>query len=60
MDALRELAGFFPEATKDIKLNLQGVLAESSLSEGQRWLVALSCALARARRWWTTPRPSRR
>jgi len=47
MNALRELAGYFPEATKDIKLNLQGVLAESSLSAGQRWLVALSCALAK-------------
>ena len=47
MEALRELTGFFPEATKDIKLNLQTVLAESSLSEGQRWLVALSCALAK-------------
>ncbi len=47
MEALRELSGFFPEAAKDLKLNLQSVLSESSLSEGQRWLVALSCALAR-------------
>ena len=44
MEALRELTGFFPEAAKDIKLNLQSVLAESSLSEGQRWLVDPSCA----------------
>ena len=47
MEALHELTEFFPEAAKDIKLNLQSVLAESSLSEGQRWLVALSCALAK-------------
>ena len=47
MEALRELTGFFPEAAKDVKLNLQSVLGESSLSEGQRWLVALSCALAK-------------
>jgi alkyl hydroperoxide reductase subunit D len=47
MEALRELTGFFPEATKDLKLNLQSVLGESSLSEGQRWLVALACALSK-------------
>jgi len=47
MEALRELSGSFPEAAKDLKLNLQSVLAESSLSEGQRWLVALSSAFAR-------------
>ena len=47
MEALRELAGFFPDAARDLRLNLQSVLAESSLSEGQRWLVALSCALSK-------------
>ena len=47
MDALRDLSGYFPEATKDLKLNLQSVLGESSLSEGQRWLVALASALSK-------------
>ena len=47
MEALRELSGFFPEAAKDLKLNLQSVLGEGPLSEGQRTLVALACALAR-------------
>jgi alkyl hydroperoxide reductase subunit D len=47
MEALRDLSGFFPEAAKDLKLNLQSVLGESSLSEGQKWLVALSSALSK-------------
>lgn len=47
MEALRELSNAFPEAAKDLKLNLQSVLAESTLTQGQRWLVALSAALAK-------------
>ncbi len=47
MDALRELTDRFPDAARDLRLNLGSVLSESSLAEGQRWLVALSCALAR-------------
>ncbi|MBK7642056.1 MAG: carboxymuconolactone decarboxylase family protein [Planctomycetes bacterium] len=47
MELLRELAGGFPDAAKDLRLNLTSVLGESTLSEGQRWLVALSCALSK-------------
>ncbi|MBX5484089.1 MAG: carboxymuconolactone decarboxylase family protein [Myxococcaceae bacterium] len=45
VDALREQ---FPEAARDIKLNLQSVLTSGtpSLSTAQRWGVALACAVA--------------
>jgi lipoyl-dependent peroxiredoxin subunit D len=36
----------FPEAAKDIKLNLQTVLAPGSLSAAQRWGVAIASAIA--------------
>lgn len=43
INALRER---LPEAAKDMRLNLQTVLSESSLSEEQVWGVAASCAIA--------------
>jgi alkyl hydroperoxide reductase subunit D len=43
LDALREK---LPEAAKDLKLNLQSVLGESSLSTDQKYGVALACAIA--------------
>lgn len=43
IDRVREA---LPQAAKDIKLNLQTVLGTGSLSESQRWGVALSCAIA--------------
>src|SRR5687768_5966634 len=43
VEAIRER---FPEAAKDIKLNLQTVLQPGSLSAAQRWGVAISCAIA--------------
>jgi hypothetical protein len=48
LEAIREE---LPEAAKDVKLNLQAVLQESSLSAAQRWGVAIaSAATARNRR----------
>jgi alkyl hydroperoxide reductase subunit D len=48
LDAIREA---LPDAAKDIKLNLQSVLAEGALSPAQRWGVAVaSAAAARNRR----------
>jgi alkyl hydroperoxide reductase subunit D len=46
MEALKSLAESFPDAAKDIRLNLSAVLAESSLSPRQRFGVAYACALA--------------
>jgi alkyl hydroperoxide reductase subunit D len=46
MDALKHLAETFPDAAKDIRLNLQAVLADGSLSARQRFGVAYACALA--------------
>jgi alkyl hydroperoxide reductase subunit D len=47
LDAIREA---LPESAKDIKLNLQSVLAESTLTPAQRWGVAVaSAATARNR-----------
>ena len=46
MDALKTLAETFPEAAKDIRLNLQAVLSDGSLSPKQRYGVAYACALA--------------
>jgi lipoyl-dependent peroxiredoxin subunit D len=42
VEAIRER---FPEAAKDIKLNLQTVLQPGSLSAAQRWGVAIACAI---------------
>jgi len=35
-----------PEPARDLKINLGAVLAESSLSDAQRWGTAVACALA--------------
>jgi alkyl hydroperoxide reductase subunit D len=43
LDALRDS---FPEAAKDIKLNLQSVLSSGSLAPAQRWGVAIASAVA--------------
>ncbi len=45
LDALRDV---FPDAARDIKLNLQAVLTNGtpSLNDAQRWGVALACAYA--------------
>lgn len=43
LDAIRDA---LPEFAKDIRLNLQGVLAESALSAEQRWGVAVATAAA--------------
>ena len=43
LDAIRET---LPDLAKDIKLNLQAVLSESSLSPEQRWGVAIASAAA--------------
>jgi len=43
IDALRER---FPEAARDIKLNLQNVLQQSSLTPAQQWGVAIASAIA--------------
>jgi alkyl hydroperoxide reductase subunit D len=43
---LEEVRGLIPEPARDIKLNLQAVLAESSLSQAQRWGVAVASAVA--------------
>jgi alkyl hydroperoxide reductase subunit D len=46
MEALKALAQSFPDAAKDIRLNLQSVLSESTLSERQRFGIAYASALA--------------
>jgi alkyl hydroperoxide reductase subunit D len=43
---LEEVRNLIPDAARDIKLNLQAVLAESSLSQQQRWGVAVASAVA--------------
>ena len=44
--ALDRLRDTFPEAAKDIKVNVQTVLGQSSLSEAQKWGIAYATALA--------------
>ena len=46
MEAVKNLLASLPDAVKDIKLNLQTVLADGSLSEAQRFGIALACAHA--------------
>ena len=46
MSALDELRDAIPDAARDLKLNLQSVLAESSLSPAQRWGTAVASAIA--------------
>jgi alkyl hydroperoxide reductase subunit D len=44
--ALDELRELIPEPARDLKLNLQSVLGESSLTPAQRWGVAVATAIA--------------
>ena len=46
MGALERLRLRLPEAARDIKLNLQSVMEETSLTDAQRWGVALASAIA--------------
>lgn len=46
MPTIDDIRAQFPEAAKDIKLNLQGVLGDSSLDNDTKWGVAIACALA--------------
>lgn len=46
MSTLETLGEAFPEAARDIKLNLQAVLQPGVLSPAQRWGVAVACAAA--------------
>ncbi len=46
MSALDDLRDAIPEAARDLKLNLDAVLTESSLSPAQRWGVAVASAVA--------------
>jgi alkyl hydroperoxide reductase subunit D len=46
MEALQQLAAGFPEAAKDIRLNLSSVLQQSTLSPAQKFGVALATAHA--------------
>ena len=46
MSAVELLAAEIVEPARDIKLNLQAVLAPGSLTPEQRWGVAIACAVA--------------
>ncbi|MBL8857974.1 MAG: carboxymuconolactone decarboxylase family protein [Planctomycetes bacterium] len=46
MDNTKSLIDALPEAAKDLKLNLQSVLGDGTLSREQRFGVALACAFA--------------
>lgn len=46
MSAIEQLASELCEPARDIKLNLQSVLAPGSLTPEQRWGVAIACAVA--------------
>jgi alkyl hydroperoxide reductase subunit D len=46
MSELEALRNTFPEAARDIKLNLQSVLEQSTLTPAQRWGVAAAAAIA--------------
>jgi alkyl hydroperoxide reductase subunit D len=46
MSALEDVRNLIPEFARDIKLNLQAVLQGSTLSEAQRWGVAVAAAVA--------------
>ena len=46
MSAVETVAASIPEAAKDLRLNLQAVLRDGSLSPEQRWGVAVASALA--------------
>jgi len=46
VSAVEQLASEICDAGRDIKLNLQAVLAPGSLTPEQRWGVAIACAVA--------------
>lgn len=46
MSLLDEARDALPDAARDLKLNLQAVLAESTLSPAQRWGTAVAAAVA--------------
>jgi len=46
LQALESLRATLPEVARDSKLNIQAVLQESTLSESQRWGVAIASAVA--------------
>ena len=46
LDALEAFRQRFPDHAKDIKLNLQSVMSDSTLSVPQRWGVAVASAIA--------------
>ncbi len=46
MDALERLRAAIPDAARDIRLNLQGVLRGGALTDAQRWGVAAAAAVA--------------
>lgn len=46
MSALDAIRDALPEAAKDIKLNLQSVLAQTTLTPAQKWGVAVATAIA--------------
>jgi alkyl hydroperoxide reductase subunit D len=59
---LEEARNLIPEPARDIKLNLQAVLAESRLGKVQRWGVAVASAVASRnailrRPSWRAPAP---
>jgi len=43
---LTEIAEFLPAYARDLKLNLQNVMAQQELTEQQTWTTAVACALA--------------
>ena len=46
MSLLEEARDALPDAARDLRLNLQSVLAESTLSPAQRWGTAVAAAVA--------------
>lgn len=46
MENVQKIREALPEAAKDLKLNLSNVLEQGSLTEGQRWAIALASAIA--------------
>lgn len=46
MQTLEQLRNGLPEFAKDMRLNLDAVLGQNSLSEAQRWGVAIASAIA--------------
>jgi alkyl hydroperoxide reductase subunit D len=46
MTNLESLRQALPETAKDLRLNLQSVLAPGPLSPSQRWGIAIACAMA--------------